>query len=226
MAFGSAGRRSIRLGYGCVPFRGPYALTGTESPPRKQTTGSTFDEAVSIRLVGQLPQRVAGKAPDGLLVHRDGSGAAVGGLRQLVPVQDRPLEPSAAAVDRDAGEVHEESPSVAVSAVRRADVEILQVQAGARQEGREGVEVEGEPDRSSPARATTASACGESPKSASWISSSVATTASRSFSYSASSRMSARISGTSAGVAGSIRNVASGWPMWSESSVAFERLLT
>ena len=97
-----------------------------------QTSESLGLRPLSIRLVGQLPQRLAGKATDGPLVHRDGSGAAVGGLRQLLPVQDRPLEPAAAAGDRDAVEVRENALAVAVSAVRRADVEVLQVQTGAR----------------------------------------------------------------------------------------------
>ena len=43
--------------------------------------------------------------------------------------------------------MHEESSTVTVSAVLRTHIEVFQVQAGAGQEGREGVEVEGEPDR-------------------------------------------------------------------------------
>ena len=75
--------------------------------PDFRKTADRADATCSIRLVSQLSQRLPGKAPDGPLVHRDGAGAAVGGLRQLVLVEDGPLEPAAVALDGDAGEVRD-----------------------------------------------------------------------------------------------------------------------
>src|SRR5260370_29390660 len=66
--------------------------------------------------------------------------------RVAVPVEHRPLEAAALALDRQARELFEERPSDAPTAMLRGHEEVLEVDPGLRQERREVVKEEGEPD--------------------------------------------------------------------------------
>src|SRR2546427_452888 len=65
----------------------------------------------------------------------------------LVPVEHGPLEPAAAALDRHPGQTLEQRAADAATAMLGHDEEVLEVETWLREERREGVKEEGEPDR-------------------------------------------------------------------------------
>src|SRR5262249_24428344 len=101
------------------------------------------------RRARELEQRVTGDSKDPPVVHRDRAERSVKVDRRLVPVQHRPLEATAAALDRNSRQLAQHRPPVTVVPMRRSDEEIFQVDSGTTQKGREVVEVEREADGSS-----------------------------------------------------------------------------
>jgi hypothetical protein len=71
----------------------------------------------------------------------------VEGDRGCVPIEHRPIEPRAAALERRVREPREQAPADAAPARVRTDEQVLEVDAGLADEGREVVEEEGEADR-------------------------------------------------------------------------------
>src|SRR5687767_7724442 len=91
---------------------------------------------------GQCLQRRPGQPLHRPVAHRNSAQAAVEVERRRVPVEDRPLEAAAAALEREPREERHQRLAVAPAAVRRPDEEILQVQARLAEEGGEIVEEE------------------------------------------------------------------------------------
>src|ERR1700674_417523 len=91
-------------------------------------------------------ERFAGEAVDGPFGVRPRPQALVETDRFAVPVQHRPSEPAALALDRQPGQLLEErAPDTAASMLRRHE-QVFQVDPGLRQKGREVVKEEGKPD--------------------------------------------------------------------------------
>src|SRR5260370_37489395 len=88
----------------------------------------------------------AGEAVHGPFGVRPGPQPFVEADRVEVPVEHRPLEPAALALDRQARELLEERASDAPTAMLRSHEEVLEVDPGLRQERREVVKEEGKPD--------------------------------------------------------------------------------
>jgi hypothetical protein len=99
------------------------------------------------RLVRQAVQVRAGEAKDGPLVHGPRAERAVEADGGLVPVQHPPFQPPAAALARQPGQVPQQRAPRAAPARLRADVQVLQVDPGLRQERRIVVEEERETQR-------------------------------------------------------------------------------
>src|SRR5499427_3714357 len=96
---------------------------------------------------GELAEGVAGDAEDRPRIHRLGAEFLVEADRRLVPVEHRPLEAAAAALDGESGQMHEQCLAVAAPAELRHDEEILEVQARPGEERRVVVEEEREARR-------------------------------------------------------------------------------
>src|SRR5262245_52372930 len=106
---------------------------------------NSASEARSTTLAAPQPgQRLAAYAMHGPLAHRHRAEALVEIDRAHVPVEDRPLQPAAVALDREACEVPQQRFAAALAAKLLPDVQILEIDAGLRQEGREVVEEQGE----------------------------------------------------------------------------------
>src|SRR6516162_9118218 len=114
--------------------------------------GRIFGLAIGgARAVGsaarEVLERRAAHAHDGPLILRDRADAAVEGDRRRVPVEYRPVEPRAAALERRAREPRQQAPADAAAARLRAHEQVLEVDAGLAEQGREVVEEQGEADR-------------------------------------------------------------------------------
>src|SRR5688572_3805414 len=85
---------------------------------------SASDVASTIA-VRQACQRFAGHAIGRPLVHRHRTEALVEVDRSLIPIQDRPLEPTAAPLHGKAGQVLQQRGAAAMAAKLLAHVQIL-----------------------------------------------------------------------------------------------------
>ena len=95
--------------------------------------------------------RAASGAPvepvDRPLVVRPGAQAVVETDRRCVPVEHRPLDPAAAALERQAGQLSQQRLPDSAAARLRDDEQVLEVDPRLAEEGREGVEEQREADR-------------------------------------------------------------------------------
>src|SRR2546427_6719758 len=82
-------------------------------------------------------ERIPGEPVRGPLIERDGSQAPVEPDRGLVPVEHRPLEPRASALESRARQPCEQALADAEPARFGSHVEVLEVDAGLADEGRE-----------------------------------------------------------------------------------------
>src|SRR5689334_23039606 len=92
---------------------------------------------------GERRTRHAADAPLG---HHRGTRALVEADRVHVPVEHAPFEAPVAALDREAAEPLEQRAADAARAPRRLDVQVLEIEAGLGEEGREIGEEEREGD--------------------------------------------------------------------------------
>ena len=98
-------------------------------------------KAAGFFLPRKLGERVAGDAVDHPVGHGLRAEGEVKADARLVPVKAPPLEPAAAALDRDGGELLEYRLAVALATVLGAHIQIFEVYARPAEEGREVVEV-------------------------------------------------------------------------------------
>src|SRR6188508_334371 len=99
-----------------------------------------------MRWIGERGQRRAGDAADAPVGHDGRAHALVEADRAFVPVEDAPFEAAATARRGEAGEVLEQGLANALAALGRLDEEVLEIEARAREEGREVGEEERERD--------------------------------------------------------------------------------
>src|ERR1700704_4429057 len=95
----------------------------------------------------KLGERLAGQPVHGPLGVGLRPQSLVKTDRIAVPVEDGPLEPPAAPLHRDAGQRFQQSPPDAAAAMLRDHEQVLEVDPGQGEKGREVVEEEGEADR-------------------------------------------------------------------------------
>src|SRR4051812_49167667 len=96
---------------------------------------------------GKRPERLTREAVHGPLVVRRRAQPLVEADRVLVPVEHRPLEPAAVALDGDLCQLLQEVAADADATVFRLDEQVLEVDAGLGEERREVVKEQREPDR-------------------------------------------------------------------------------
>jgi len=94
----------------------------------------------------EVLERRSIKAVPGPLVRRDGTDRPVERDRRLVPVENGPLQPTAAPVEGETSQRREQCRSHPESAMRGPDVEILEIDAGSSRPGGEAPVVQGHAD--------------------------------------------------------------------------------
>ena len=111
------------------------------------------------------------------LRHRLGAQAFIKPDRRLVPIEDRPFQPSAFPLGRHAGDfLQQRRPADSPAAKLSADKDVFEIDAGAAEECRKIMEARAKPTATLFSRANGTSAAGRRPKRFSWSSCSVATT--------------------------------------------------
>src|SRR4030095_11961977 len=98
---------------------------------------SASDARSNMLAAPQSGERIAGYAMHCPLVHRHGAEALVEVDRAHVPVEDRPLQPAAAALERGARQMTQQRLAQTLPAKLLPHVEIFEIDPGLRQEGRE-----------------------------------------------------------------------------------------
>ncbi len=155
--------------------------------------------------VAELLQSRPGDAIHGPLTHRHRAEALVELDRALIPIEHRPFEPTAVALDRDSRQTTQQLLAVAAATILLTDIQSLRDRCRAWPgRSRSCGSTARSRDLPPGSRPMITSAVGFGPNRCSCSCSSVAVTSCSSRSNSASSRINCRIIGTSAGVAGSM----------------------
>ena len=151
-----------------------------------------------LEQVCQFVEAFACKAKDGPVIHRLGAKSFVKIDGACVPVQHRPFQAAATALDRQLGQKGQHLPADTLSAEFGLDEEIFQVDAGLSQKGRKVMKKQGESCRRvQPYWAIRTSATRRLPNSEHRRLSISVVTSWDSFSNSASARIKPRISSAS-----------------------------
>src|SRR5262245_48173907 len=100
----------------------------------------------SCCFIGQAGQGFTGYTVNGPIVHWDGAKVLIELNRGLIPIENGPFETAAAAITREAGQVHEKGFAETAAPHFRDYKQILEVKAGTAEEGGEIVKEEGEPN--------------------------------------------------------------------------------
>jgi len=127
-----------------------FPVRETEADEDTAATVCSGRDLHSGRLCEVL-QRIAGDAEDPPRVHLLRAELLVEADRRLVPVEDRPLEPPAAALDGERREMLQQRLAIAATAILGRDEEILEVEAGLAEKRRVVLKEEREAGRLVPA---------------------------------------------------------------------------
>src|SRR5688572_24490059 len=99
---------------------------------RAHPINDSYDENLRIR-TGQMLQRLVGDAINRPVIHGLSSQCLIEADRWLIPIQNRPFKPAAAALKRQLRKSPQQSRSESMAPRRRTYIKIFQINAGFRQ---------------------------------------------------------------------------------------------